>query len=91
MIILSNGTAVPLRTPGVLGTNASLSLVSGQLVSVDGLPAYGPGGLPIGPNATIGTPYSGFIWLNYTVNSSIPSSSNQWLTAKVATITSRVT
>ena len=42
-------------------------------------------------STTLGTVYNGFIWVNYTEDNAPPSSSNPWLTAKIATFSAKTT
>ena len=69
-----------------------LSLAPGQTTSVSGLTCYGTG---VGPSRTpiLGTAFSGYIWMNYTLNSGAPTAaggSNPLLTAKVASVSVKV-
>jgi hypothetical protein len=68
-----------------------LSLVSGQTVSITGLACFGSTGASLftaGTN-TIGTSFSGSIWMNYTPTSE-PGGPGNWLTTKIATVTVKV-
>ncbi|MCL4388765.1 MAG: hypothetical protein M1564_00850 [Candidatus Marsarchaeota archaeon] len=39
----------------------------------------------------IGTPYTGYIWINYTQANQPPGNSNPWLTAKIAAFSTKTT
>jgi hypothetical protein len=70
-------------------TSGSLSLSPGQKITVTGLTCYGT---KVGPTITptVGTGFSGNIWINYTTSSGAPSSSNPLHTEKVATLSVKV-
>ncbi|MDE1762093.1 MAG: hypothetical protein KGH59_01550 [Candidatus Micrarchaeota archaeon] len=71
----------------------SLTLSSGSTVSVTGLKCFGTTGVVFANTAnpaSIGTAFSGSLWMNYTLSSSAPSAGNPLLTQKVATITLKV-
>ena len=42
-------------------------------------------------STTLGTTYTGFLWVNYTEDNAPPSTSNPWLTAKIAAFTAKTT
>ena len=95
--ISASGSAV---YGNVLKAN-QLTMVSGQTVSVTGLPCFSSTGAALGTTASlapIGTSFSGSIWMNYTSSSAgvlalgpinnIPA--GNWLTTKIATVTLKV-
>ncbi len=71
------------------GAATSTSMTSGQTLAISSLPCYGTTGTALGSSA-IGTSFSGSVWLNYTLSSGVPSSSNPALTVKFATVTAKV-
>ena len=84
---------------GNVGTGSGMTtgFVSGQTLAITGLPCYGPTGLPLGSQlnpapatgtATIGTSYSGSLYMNYTA--SLCTSSCTWYTLKIATLSLKV-
>jgi hypothetical protein len=70
-------------------TSGALALSAGQKITVTGLTCYGT---TVGPTITpaIGTAFGGYIWTNYTLNPGAPASSNPMLTARIATVTVKV-
>lgn len=76
------------------GDSNNIALASGETVLVSNLLCYGSTGLPLGSisnPASIGSPFSGFIWLDYTNSSGIPNSINPWQTQKIAIVLVKVT
>ncbi len=70
----------------------SLDLVSGATTTISGLKCFGTTQTPFATAAslaTIGTPFTGFIYMNYTTNAATPMTGN-WYTQKVAVITMKV-
>ncbi|MDE1856047.1 MAG: hypothetical protein KGH49_02320 [Candidatus Micrarchaeota archaeon] len=90
------GATVYVNSNGMANTIAAnaptvgtLTLVSGQTISLSALKCYGTNANAItGPS--IGTTFSGGLWMNYTLSSGAPGSSNPMLTQKVASITLKV-
>jgi hypothetical protein len=83
-----SGTAIPAVITGLL------TLSSGQTSQVSNVVCYNAAGSPIdvSPNDALGTSFSGTLYVNYTTGSSPPSAaSNPWQTAKLATLTIKVT
>lgn len=77
--ILANGNVNPNQS---LGT----SLNSGQTININGISCAGPNGIQLG-SVPIGTTFTGFIWLNYTVSPGNNfSTSNPWHTMEVGTM-----
>ncbi|MFI5412926.1 MAG: hypothetical protein ACHQX1_03470, partial [Candidatus Micrarchaeales archaeon] len=86
-----SGVAAPWSIAA--GSTNAVTLASGQTIAVSQLPCFGTTGLQLangGTAATIGAPFSGFLWLNYTTASGIPGGTNPWYTVKAATITVKV-
>ncbi len=78
---------------GVVGT----SLASGSTIAIgvtatsNNIPCIGSNGKSVGFGSAVGTPFSGYLWLNYTTNSGAPAAgTNPWYTIKVATISTKV-
>ncbi len=66
------------------------TIYSGTTVPISSWPCYS-GGLPPTGTSPIGTVYSGYIWLNYTLNSSPPSNTNNpYYSVKIATLAVKV-
>ncbi len=78
-------TATPANGPAT----GALSLTSGQTVAVSGLSCYTSAGPAMG-TSSVGATFSGSLWMNYTLSSGAPGGSNPMLTAKIATITAKV-
>ena len=71
----------------------TLTIPNGGTISISSLNCYGASGVDL-LNVQIGTSFSGSIWINYTQSNSAPTASggaNPFLTAKVATISAKVT
>lgn len=91
MVYLSpNGTATTALAngPGV----GALNLLSGEMITVTGLKCFGSI-VPIEAltNLTIGSSYTGLLWINYTTNKGMPGPSNPIMTTRFATIYVKVT
>ncbi len=81
--IASNGAVLAPSSTGNTLTN-------GQILTISSLPCYASNGLPLG-NPALGTGFSGYVWVNYTLASSAASAaSNPWHTAKAITIKTSV-
>ncbi|MFI5412922.1 MAG: hypothetical protein ACHQX1_03450 [Candidatus Micrarchaeales archaeon] len=77
--ISATGAVLPPSSTG----NA---LSAGSTITISALPCYGTTG-SIASNLAIGSGYSGFIWANYTTQSTAEvKGTNPWLTAKIITI-----
>ncbi len=97
--IAANGLAVA-NTIALIGNSPSSSgFVSGQTITVTGLPCYGTSGTPLsasvnpvaaGSGATIGQSFSGYIWFNYTTTECTTFASCTWYTVKMATVSLKV-
>ena len=95
--ISSTGAGVANTPANYANSPSSSGFVSGQTISVSGLPCYGTTGLPLDValnwaglasgtgNAAIGTSFSGYIWLNYTA-SQCTAATCTWYTIKMATL-----
>lgn len=83
---MSNGLPKPLSA----FQNITTSLQNGNITAVSDLPCYDTNGTLLGMQ-TSGTTFMGFLLLNYTNSSAIPSNTNPWRTVKVATLTLKVT
>jgi hypothetical protein len=88
MACAATETTAGLPNPPSALENITYYLQNGTMISV-ALQCYGASGTAF--SGSIGSPFSGFIWLNYTNNSTIPSSTNPWHTLKVATISLNAT
>jgi hypothetical protein len=67
-------------------SNSGNTLVSGQELVVEGLPCYGSTGALLS-SPSVGTSFSGYIWLNYTTNTGAAAAgTNPWRTSKIATV-----
>ncbi len=64
----------------------SFYMNSGSEDFISNLKCFGASGSPIS-SITQGSTFTGSLFLNYTTNSSAPSSTNPWLSVKVATLT----
>lgn len=88
----SSGNDIGSINNYTLGT----SLANGQEIRIgdgavgNGLPCKNNGEL-IGPNASIGTQVSGYVWLAYTNSSGPPSQSNEFVVTKTGTFSLKVT
>jgi hypothetical protein len=81
------GTGVAINNANVAN---ALTLVSGQTQAINSLPCYSSTGTSLS-GATIGTTFSGFIWLNYTTSACAPPGTPcTWYTVKAATATLKV-
>ncbi len=76
--ITTNGIVIPASSTG----NA---IIPQQTVTISALPCYGASGNTLG-SQNIGAPFTGSLWLNYTVRSGSEGASNPWLTTKIATL-----
>jgi hypothetical protein len=79
-----------------LGT-AGASIISGGTLNIgittgtNNIPCVSSTGKLVGVGSAIGTPFSGFIWMNYTTGPGAPAAAtNPWYTVKVATINTKV-
>lgn len=70
------------------GSNPVLNMKNDTFIGITDLPCYGDNGKI--NNLTIGTSFSGFIWINYTNSVAVPSSSNPWHTVRYATFSANV-
>ncbi len=84
--VSTNGVASE-STGGSTSPANTLSLVPGQQLTVSGIQCYQSGGTVFNPGS-VGSSFTGAIWINYTTSSSNVVSGN-WLTAKMATITAK--
>jgi hypothetical protein len=96
--IATNGLAVTMSGPNTANAlGGSGGFVSGQEQAVTGLPCYGTTGIAIGSalnpalsaTATIGTSFSGYLFLNYT-GTYCSGSGCTWYTVKMATLSLKV-
>jgi hypothetical protein len=82
----TNGIAVTISTT----TPANpLTLVTGQSVYVGNVLCFQSSGTPT--SNTLGTSFSGTLYINYTTAAGAESNSNPWQTAKFATVSIKVT
>jgi hypothetical protein len=74
----------------ILPTNTGNTLQPQQTLLISLLPCYNSRATPVGAQQ-LGTPFTGYLWLNYTyVNSPAGTTQNPWLTAKAAIIVTKV-
>jgi hypothetical protein len=81
-------TSMPANAPG----SGPLSLQSGQTVAVTGLQCFTASGVAFvtaGTNS-IGSPFSGTLWVNYTLSAGASGGANPIITTKFATFTAKV-
>lgn len=63
----------------------SLTLSGGSVVNLKGITCYASGATPLN-TISIGSPFTGYLWINYTSGAAAPSSSNPYLTLQLSTI-----
>ncbi len=94
LLLSASGGGSPGLANGITGGVSTLvgnQLSSGQTVQISGWPCYGTTGSALG-SQSIGAAFSGFIWMNYTSSQcTMEASGCPWLTAKVLTVTVKVT
>ncbi|MCL5238856.1 MAG: hypothetical protein M1286_00050 [Candidatus Marsarchaeota archaeon] len=86
--IAANGAATATAANGP--ATGALTLTSGQTVALSGLKCFGTTAAALTSGQAIGTSFAGSLWMNYTLSSGDPGSGNPMLTAKIATLTAKV-
>ena len=89
----ANGLASPWNANvgnAGLATGNSLSLSSGSQLSVSGVKCFSQNPVNALVSQTIGTAYSGSVYVNYTLSSGSVSASNPFVTQKMATVSTKV-
>jgi hypothetical protein len=88
------GNGLPIAGPGafesasILGVNSTLP--SGVAVQIRGLDCYGDNGQLL-TNLSVGSSFTGLLWINYTLNGAAPGSDNPYHTTIESWITVKVT
>jgi hypothetical protein len=93
MVYLSStGAATNIAANGVVNAISPLSLAPGQKTIVTGLTCYGPSGTLITP--VVGSAFNGYIWLDYTTGSGLPTppgGANPLNNVRIATMSVKAT
>ncbi|MDE1825493.1 MAG: hypothetical protein KGH61_01480 [Candidatus Micrarchaeota archaeon] len=89
----SNGLATPwlanVANAGLASGNA-LSLTSGSQQTLSGIKCFTANPVNALTGPSIGTAYSGTVWVNYTLSNGAVSTSNPFVTQKMATVSLKV-
>ena len=66
------------------------SISNGQTITISGLPCYDTSGNRLSSSQVVGASYSGYVYVNYTIQNAVHSATNPWSTTRAIVVRTKV-